>query len=194
MTEDIKIALLTLPAEIAASATTELKDDMVVLNSLMKEYKQEAIELANDCHCIDEEIANLTEVRNSLAKPHQDKLAELEEKMRPAMLTRAKTFICSFGKINFRKGAVRRSWNLDALDQSSGHPSRPVPGGESMSHSFYDRNMKLYVDCTECERGINGVDKDKCSAGWKHKRPGLGCFCGTLIKGIIATPSRGARA
>lgn len=53
-----------------------------------------------------------------------------------------------------------------------------------MSHSFYDKNEALYVDCTECERGINGGDKDKCSAGWKHKRPGLGCFCGTLIKGI----------
>jgi hypothetical protein len=57
-----------------------------------------------------------------------------------------------------------------------------------MTHSFYDKNEALYVDCTECERGINGADKDKCSAGWKQKRPGLGCFCGTLINGI--TPGR----
>lgn len=53
------------------------------------------------------------------------------------------------------------------------------------THSFYDKNDVLYVDCSECDRGGKGASKDKCSAGWHRKRPGLGCFCGTLIKGII---------
>ncbi len=51
--------------------------------------------------------------------------------------------------------------------------------------SFYDTKGKLWVDCAECERGGNGPVKDKCSAGWQHKRKGKGgCFCGNLLPGI----------
>ncbi len=48
--------------------------------------------------------------------------------------------------------------------------------------SYYDSEGKLWVSCSECERGGNGSDKDKCSCGWKVKRwNGLGCFIGTLM-------------
>jgi hypothetical protein len=51
--------------------------------------------------------------------------------------------------------------------------------------SFYDNKGKLYVDCTECERGANGSDSDKCVAGWKYKKPNTaGCFIGTIIPSI----------
>ena len=51
--------------------------------------------------------------------------------------------------------------------------------------SFYDSRNALWVDCAECERGGNGTDEDKCSAGWRHKRIGKGgCFCGTLVKWV----------
>ena len=55
-------------------------------------------------------------------------------------------------------------------------------------HSFLDTKGKLYVDCSECERGGNGSDVDKCSCGWQRKR-GLagGCFMGTLLRDL-ATP------
>ena len=50
-------------------------------------------------------------------------------------------------------------------------------------HSFRDDKGKLWVACSECERGGNGSDKDKCSCGWKTKRfNGLGCFCGKEMK------------
>jgi hypothetical protein len=53
-------------------------------------------------------------------------------------------------------------------------------------YSGKDSNGKVYVDCSECERGGNGSDSDKCSAGWRHKRGGNGmCFLGTLKKGLI---------
>ena len=46
-----------------------------------------------------------------------------------------------------------------------------------------DSKGKLYVDCTECKRGINGSDEDKCSAGMRCKKGGQGmCFCGDLIE------------
>ena len=55
-------------------------------------------------------------------------------------------------------------------------------------NSFYDTKNKLWVACSECNRGGNGIDKDKCSAGWKIKKfNGLGCFLGDLLDGIIVS-------
>lgn len=53
-------------------------------------------------------------------------------------------------------------------------------------HSFKDTKGLLWVACSECERGGNGSDPDKCSCGWRVKRfNGLGCFGkGTLLKGL----------
>jgi len=51
--------------------------------------------------------------------------------------------------------------------------------------SFYDTNDKLYVDCSECERGGNGSDDDKCSCGARIKQKNKGgCFCGILIPSV----------
>ncbi|MBS6504197.1 MAG: hypothetical protein KH415_21765 [Clostridium sp.] len=50
-------------------------------------------------------------------------------------------------------------------------------------NSFKDSRGMLWVACSECERGGNGKDKDKCSSGGKCKRfKGTGCFSGTLIE------------
>lgn len=52
-------------------------------------------------------------------------------------------------------------------------------------HSRLDSKGKEYIDCSECDRGGNGSDKDKCSCGWEVKRSnGLGCFLGTLRPGL----------
>ena len=58
-------------------------------------------------------------------------------------------------------------------------------------YSRVDTKGTVYVDCSECERGGNGSDKDKCSCGWKikHGRRG-GCFIGTLRDGLtLNTPN-----
>jgi hypothetical protein len=86
------------------------------LTELMKEYRQTVYELEAECHNVNEDIINLTEIRNTLARPYQDKLANLEAKIRLPMLDRKASFVCEFGKISYRKGATRRTWNLDALD------------------------------------------------------------------------------
>jgi len=94
-----------------------MKPEEVVLNELMREYKRIADEQAEACKMIDIQIENLSETRQILAEPYQHTLAELEAKIRLPMLDYQHTFVSSYGKINFRKGAVRRSWDLDALDK-----------------------------------------------------------------------------
>ena len=55
-------------------------------------------------------------------------------------------------------------------------------------YSKYDNRGSLCVDCSECDRGGNGTDKDKCACGWKIKKGKKGgCFLGKLIPGIEAT-------
>ena len=46
-----------------------------------------------------------------------------------------------------------------------------------------DSRGVLYVDCSECERGGNGADEDKCACGYDIKRGNRGaCFSGTLME------------
>lgn len=48
-----------------------------------------------------------------------------------------------------------------------------------------DTRGKIYVDCSECTRGGNGTDADKCSAGWQIKKGKKGgCFIGQLLPGL----------
>ncbi len=52
-------------------------------------------------------------------------------------------------------------------------------------YSEYDSRGHLSIDCTECTRGINGGDKDKCSSALRCKKPRMGsCFCGTLLESV----------
>lgn len=51
-----------------------------------------------------------------------------------------------------------------------------------MMHSKEDSEGRMWVACSECERGGNGSDIDKCACGWKVKKfNGLGCFNGNLM-------------
>ena len=52
-------------------------------------------------------------------------------------------------------------------------------------YSEKDTKGKLFVDCSECDKGGNGKAEDKCACGSKCKRGRLGgCFMGTLIAGL----------
>lgn len=95
----------------------ELRPEELELNELMWAYRVTTDNLEDACENLDAEIRRLQEAKSIIAEPYQKTLETLEMKMRLPMLDRQSTFTCSFGKINFRKGAVRRIWNLDALDQ-----------------------------------------------------------------------------
>lgn len=66
-------------------------------------------------------------------------------------------------------------------------------------YSRSDARGMLYVDCSECERGGNGSEKDKCSCGWQIKRGKQGgCFLGKLRAGLTVSsanaPAQGREA
>ena len=49
--------------------------------------------------------------------------------------------------------------------------------------SFRDTKNKLWIACSECERGGNGKNINKCCAGGNIKRfNNLGCFMGDLME------------
>ncbi len=95
----------------------EMRPEEIVLNDLMREYAATASNLCESCEELDAEIGRLQVARRMIAEPYEKIMADIETKIRIPMLDYQHTFISSFGRINYRKGAVRRSWNLDALDQ-----------------------------------------------------------------------------
>jgi len=53
-------------------------------------------------------------------------------------------------------------------------------------HSFTDDKGKKWTACSECNRGGNGNDKEKCSSGWQCRSwNGSGCYLGLQIVGEI---------
>ena len=57
-------------------------------------------------------------------------------------------------------------------------------------YSGRDTKGKLFVDCSECTRGGNGTDKDKCACGWPIKTGKRGmCFAGTLLPTLSVEPT-----
>lgn len=55
-------------------------------------------------------------------------------------------------------------------------------------HRCKDSKGKLWVACSECHIGGNGLSSEKCACGWKcKKKNGLGCFCGEFIKTLKLT-------
>jgi hypothetical protein len=95
----------------------ELKPEEAALLSLVQEYKATQEKMALQCSECDAIIKRETEIRNTIAQPYLDNLADIEARIRTTMLDYKHTFISSFGTVNYRNGAVRRTWNLDALDQ-----------------------------------------------------------------------------
>jgi hypothetical protein len=84
--------------------------------------------------------------------------------------------------------SYRNHRSIDRQNKGMFEVERTIRGETTMATAKYSRTDtkgKLYVDCSECERGVNGSDKDKCSCGWQVKRGRQGgCFLGTLRAGL----------
>lgn len=76
-------------------------------------------------------------------------------------------------------------------DNKSTKTAETIDGGavsvkRNVMHGFTDSNGARWTACSECNRGGNGNDVDKCACGWQCTEfNGLGCFLGTPIVGEI---------
>lgn len=72
-------------------------------------------DLDDETRELDKEIALLMERRDNIAEPYLADIQEHEEVIRKEILSRERTFKCSFGQAIYRKGARSVKWNDDAL-------------------------------------------------------------------------------
>lgn len=86
------------------------------IKELLQEYKENQDALYKEVSSVNEEIARLQSYRNSLAEPYQSILENLEFRIKTIMLEAKQSYECEIGKVTYRKGGVRRSWDLDSLD------------------------------------------------------------------------------
>ena len=61
--------------------------------------------------------------------------------------------------------------------------------------SVWDSRGMAVIDCSECNRGGNGADPDKCSSGHRTTTGHHGsCFSGELIDGLEMIDFEGDRS
>lgn len=98
---------MTEPLEAEIHALKKCKDDLAETIQPLMDQKAK----------LDEEIA-------ALSAPFEKEIAEREENIRNAVLVLEKSYKCDVGKVTYRKGYPRVSWDDKALQgyMSAGHP------------------------------------------------------------------------
>lgn len=94
------------------------------MEQLIAAYRQTYFDEAETCKAVDaliaEQQAKLSELqarRSDLSLPFQHKRDEIFEKVRPMVLTLAKSQKFGCGSVTYTKARVTRSWDLDGLDR-----------------------------------------------------------------------------
>lgn len=90
----------------------------VALSTLMREYKENSDARNKEIESTLAQIDNLTSYMGGLAAPYDQILNELQSKIQALMFERKERFICASGKVTYFKPGVKRSWDLDALDNT----------------------------------------------------------------------------
>ncbi len=88
------------------------------LKSLLQQYKNNQESLKKEVELVDTEIVRLQSYRDGLAYPYMGILQDIETKIKAIMLETKQSYVCDIGRITYRKGGVKRSWDLDGLDFS----------------------------------------------------------------------------
>lgn len=88
------------------------------LKALLQEYKENQEAIKKETESVDLEIARLQSYRDSLTYPYESTIQDIVTRIRVIMFGMKKSYDCDIGRISYRKGGVKRSWDLDALDLS----------------------------------------------------------------------------
>ncbi|MDD5474878.1 MAG: hypothetical protein PHU34_12155 [Candidatus Methanoperedens sp.] len=90
----------------------------VALSNLLREYKENSDARNTAIESTLTQIDALSSYMDGLAAPYDQILNELQGKIQAIMFERKERFICESGKVTYFKGGVKRSWDLDALDNT----------------------------------------------------------------------------
>jgi hypothetical protein len=76
------------------------------------------LEQQKECECfeIDKKINELIKIREQKSKPYDDKIKIKEKLLKDITLNECKTLECNYGKVTFRKGYDRISWDRKKLE------------------------------------------------------------------------------
>ena len=86
------------------------------LTNLMQELQRNAIVLETVVTPFSRLIENINKDIEQVSKPYREKSGEIQNKIKELTFIRGKSLKTGSGNITYVKGAVRRNWNLDALD------------------------------------------------------------------------------
>lgn len=94
-----------------------------LIEQYMRELSEQAAACSAACAEADKELEEMqhqleikASARVKLAEPFVNKMDELRERIKSLALVGMKTIKCQYGQVKYRKGGVRRSWDLDPLD------------------------------------------------------------------------------
>lgn len=86
------------------------------LYELMSELQKVSIDIENTMNPYIDVIEEASKKMDEVSEPLSVKSVEIQEKIKELTLLRAKSLKSGFGSITYRKGGVRRKWDLDKLD------------------------------------------------------------------------------
>lgn len=92
-------------------------DVEITLNTLMSELKQISLQMKSAIDPYNKEIEILSKKIDEISKPLVEQSQLIQHDITELALQRAKSYKCSSGNIQYRKGGVRRKWDLDGLDK-----------------------------------------------------------------------------
>lgn len=97
---------------------SRLMTDLKILeNKMHRETKEKEIQ-----------VETLLEEIKEKHKPYEEQQNILKEKIKDLVLQRAASYKCGAGNITYRKGGVRRSWDLNGLDRTCKENSMIMSG------------------------------------------------------------------
>lgn len=88
------------------------------LTKLMQELQQNSIVLETMLAPFSRLIENINKDVEHISKPFDEKTSKIEERIRELTLMRGRSLKTGSGNITYRKGGIRRSWDLDLLDEA----------------------------------------------------------------------------
>jgi hypothetical protein len=87
------------------------------LYNLMGQLKQVSLAIENATKIQLEQVETLLRDIEIISEPYSKESVELQDKIKALTLQRGKSLKTGSGNITYRKGGIRRSWDLDGLDR-----------------------------------------------------------------------------